>query len=62
MLLFNRTIDKLFFISLAIILFSCESDPVSIDSSFSNNNSFLIQSFNVNAENSFTFQDDSLTL
>jgi len=60
MLFLNRIINKLFFISLMIIFFSCESDPVSVDSSFSNNNSFLIQSFNINTENSYTFQDDSL--
>jgi len=60
MSLFNLTISNFFFISLAIIFFSCESDPVSVDSSFINNNSFFVQSFNANMENSYTFQDDSL--
>ncbi len=57
---FNRMTNKLFFLSFVLIFFSCESDPVSVDSSFSNNNSFLIQTFEVNAEQSYTFQDDSL--
>jgi len=43
-----------------LIFFSCESDPVSVDSSFSNNNSFFIETFEVNTEQSYTFQDDSL--
>ena len=57
---FNRMTDKLFFLSFVLIFFSCESDPVSVDSSFSNNNSFFIETFEVNTEQSYTFQDDSL--
>ena len=57
---FNKIIDKLFFVSFMFFFFSCEADPVSVDSSFSNNNSFFIETFNIDANKSYTFQDDSL--
>ena len=52
--------NKLLFTSLVLVIFSCETDPISVDSSFSDNNSFFMQSFAIDPESSYTFQDESL--
>ena len=57
---FNFKINNLLLIGLALIFFSCENDPVSIDNSISDNNSFFMQSFDIDIQSSSTFQDESL--
>jgi len=46
----------LLMISLLFIL-SCENDPVSVDNSFADSNSFFMQSFDIIPSQSYTFQD-----
>jgi len=57
---FKLKINNYLLYLLSLVIFSCESDPVSVDSSFSNNNSFFMQSFEIDIESSNTFQDESL--
>lgn len=54
--------NRLFLFVLLLLFLSCESDPVTIDSSFSENNSFFTESFSVNTQNSYTYQDSSETI
>ena len=52
-------INQLFFLTSLLFIFSCENDPVSVDNSFSDNNSFFMQSFDILSTQSYTFQDYS---
>ena len=54
--------NRLFLFVLLLLFLSCESDPVTIDSSFSENNSFFTESFSVNTQNSYTYLDLSETI
>ena len=60
MISIKTKINQLFFIISLLFIFSCENDPVSVDNSFSDNNSFFMQSFDILPSQSYTFQDYSL--
>ena len=54
--------SKLFLFSLASIFLSCESEPITINSSFTDDNSFMMESFAINMQDSYSFQDDSVSV
>ena len=43
----KNTVLKFFIFTIALFLCSCESEPVTVDSSFSDNNSFLVKQFSI---------------
>ena len=57
MQLFCKTILKLFLTVIVLLFFGCESDPITVDSSFSNNNSFYNKVFELDSNESVTTQD-----
>ena len=50
-------INQLLLMISLLFIFSCENDPVSVDNSFADSNSFFMQSFDITPSQSHTFQD-----